>query len=99
MKKELLVASILLLPAFIFISWKAMNEPKKPPGMRFRKVDPIILNDTAAQLMIQVYNGEKIQELDLLCTLGADSIRFIGVYLPNDRNVTINYRGSIPLNK
>lgn len=96
---KIIIASTLLLMTIITIAAIRKEPEPTKSSIRFRKFDPIILNDTAAQLMIQIYNGERVQELDLLCTLAPDSIHFTGVYLPNDRNVIINYRGSIPLNK
>ncbi len=67
------------------------------PKIKFRTLTSTIKSDTSAVISVLVERGEDEQELTLYCTIGGDSLRFTGVLLPNDRNITINYRTSIKL--
>jgi hypothetical protein len=73
------------------------NEPKSSKGIKFRQLTSTIKTDTSAVIEAILERAGVQQDITIYCAIDDDSLRFTGVVLPNDRNVTINYRASIKL--
>lgn len=92
-----LTALLVALLITILFSGFYKSEHKPSNGIKFKQLTSTIKTDTSATIEVLVDNGEREQTINLDCIISSDSLRFIGAVLPNDRNVTINYRASIKL--
>jgi len=88
-----LTAILLLFVVVLLHGFK--NRPNA--AIRFKTLTSTIKSDTSATIEAIIERGEIEQTITILCTVGRDSLLFTGILLPNDRNVTINYRTAIKL--
>ncbi len=88
-----LTAILLLFVVVLLHGFK--DKPHSP--IRFKTLTSTIKNDSSATIEAIIERQDIEQTVTVHCTIGGDSLRFTGVLLPNDRNVTINYRTAIKL--
>lgn len=96
-KSMRLMALIPVLTAIAGLSWRAINEQREPPGIRFNTMTSTIINDTLVRIDAVIDNGEREREFQIFCTAYPDSITLSGVFQAYYYNYAHTYHATIPL--